>query len=170
MDLKKFIRDIPDFPKPGILFRDITTLLNDKKTFRQAVNSLAEKIKGKKIDKIIAVEARGFMFGAALAYKIGAGFVPVRKKGKLPWKTASVTYDLEYGTDTLFMHEDAILPKERVLIVDDLLATGGTAQAVTKLVTNAQGTIVGILFLVELLGLNGKEKLKGYPVFSIIKY
>ncbi|MEW6101955.1 MAG: adenine phosphoribosyltransferase [Candidatus Omnitrophota bacterium] len=169
-DLGKFIRKIPDFPKAGILFRDITTLLKDKKAFRKAVDSLANKFRNKKIDKVVAVEARGFIFGAALAYKIGAGFVPVRKKGKLPWKTNSVTYDLEYGTDTLEMHHDAIKKGERVLIIDDLLATGGTVKAVTDLVGQLKGRIIGIAFLIELMDLKGKEKLIGYPVYSLIKY
>jgi adenine phosphoribosyltransferase len=170
MVLKKYIRDIPDFPKPGILFRDITTLLKDKKAFKTAIDSLAKKYKGKKIDAVVAVESRGFIFGAAVAHKLGAGFVPVRKKGKLPWKTDSVTYDLEYGTDTLEMHQDAISPKDKVLIVDDLLATGGTVSAAARLVTQQQGKIIGIAFLIELSVLKGKDKLKGYPVFSLIKY
>jgi len=170
MGLKEYIRNIPDFPRQGILFKDITTLLNEKKAFREAVNSLAKKYKGKRIDAVAAVEARGFIFGAAVAYKLGAGFVPVRKKGKLPWKTNAVTYALEYGTDTLEMHHDAIKPGGKVLIVDDLLATGGTVKAVTDLVKQLQGRIVGIAFLIELTGLKGKDKLKGYPVYSLIKY
>ncbi len=168
--LENYIRDIPDFPKPGILFRDITTLLKDKQAFRQAVGALSNKYKNKKIDKVVAVEARGFILGGAVAEKLGAGFVPVRKKGKLPWKTNSVTYDLEYGTDTLQMHHDAIEPGDKLLIVDDLLATGGTVKAVTDLVEQLQGKITGIAFLIELTGLKGKDKLKGYPVFSLIKY
>lgn len=170
IDLKKIIRSIPDFPKPGILFYDITTLLDNKAGFVQAIDALTEKFKSKKIDKVVAVEARGFIFGGALAHKLGAGFVPVRKKGKLPWKTDSVTYDLEYGTDTLEMHRDAIKPGDRVLIVDDLLATGGTVGAVTSLVKQKQGKIAGIAFVIELTFLKGKEKLKGYPVFSLLKY
>jgi len=168
--LESCIRSIPDFPKPGILFRDITTLLKDKIAFKEAINSLAAKFKNKKIDVVVAIESRGFIFGAALAYKLGAGFVPVRKKGKLPAKVNSVTYELEYGTDTLEMHHDAISPKTNVLIVDDLLATGGTAKAVCELVSQSQGKIVGILFLIELLGLKGKDKLKGFPIQSLIKY
>lgn len=168
--LESYIRSIPDFPKPGILFRDITTLLKDKKAFKGAINALAAKYKDKKIDTVVAIESRGFIFGAALAYKLGAGFVPVRKKGKLPAKTNSVTYELEYGRDTLEMHHDAIGPKTNVLIVDDLLATGGTAKAVCGLVGQSEGKIVGILFLIELLGLKGKEKLKGFPIQSLIKY
>lgn len=170
ISLKGCIRDIPDFPKEGILFKDITTLLKDKKAFKQAVNSLADKYKAKKIDLIIAVEARGFILGGAIANKLGAGFVPVRKKGKLPGKTNSVTYDLEYGTDTLEIHCDAITPGNRVLIVDDLLATGGTVKAVTNLVEQLQGKIQGIAFLIELTALKGKDKLNKYPVFSLIKY
>lgn len=170
IELKKHIRSIPDFPKPGILFRDITTLLKDKKAFKSAVESLVNKYKKKKIDKVVAVEARGFILGGVLAHKLGVGFVPVRKPGKLPWKTNSVTYALEYGTDTLEMHHDAINPGERVLIVDDLLATGGTVKAVTDLVKQLQGKIIGIAFLIELTDLKGREKLKDYPVYSLIKY
>lgn len=169
-NLKAHIRNIPDFPKPGILFRDITTLLKDKKAFKIAVNALSNKYKNKKIDKVVAVEARGFILGGAVAEKLGAGFVPVRKKGKLPWRTNSVTYDLEYGTDTLEMHHDAIEPGDKVLIVDDLLATGGTVKAVTDLVKQLQGKITGIAFLIELTDLKGRDKLEGYPLFSLIKY
>lgn len=170
INLKEYIRNIPDFPKQGILFRDITTLLKDAKAFKYAVDSLSDKYKNKKIDAVVAVEARGFIFGAAVAYKLGASFVPVRKKGKLPWKTNSVTYDLEYGTDTLEMHHDAIKAGDNVLIVDDLLATGGTVKAVTELVKQLQAKITGIVFLVELTDLKGKDKLKDYPVYSLIKY
>ena len=170
IDLKKHIRSIPDFPKPGILFRDITTLLKDKKAFICAVDALVDKYKNKKIDLVVAVEARGFILGGAIAHKLGAGFVPVRKKGKLPYRTSFVTYDLEYGTDTLEIHHDAIKPRDNVLIVDDLLATGGTVKAVTDLVRQLEGKIVGIAFLIELTDLKGSEKLKEYPVFSLIKY
>lgn len=170
INLKDYIRNIPDFPKKGILFRDITTLIKDKLAFKQAVDILAKIYKDKKIDKVVAVEARGFILGGALAHKLGAGFVPVRKIGKLPWKTNSVTYDLEYGTDTLEMHHDAVEPNERVLIVDDLLATGGTVKAATDLVKQLKGKIVGIAFLIELTDLKGIEKLKGYPVYSMIKF
>ncbi len=169
-DLRKHIRNIPDFPKPGILFRDITTLIKNKHAFKAAIEALAAKYKGKRIDKIVAVEARGFIFGAAVAQKIGAGFVPVRKKGKLPFKATAITYDLEYGTDTLEIHDDAIEAGERILIVDDLLATGGTARAVVDLVKKLNGKIVGLAFLVDLVDLGGKDKLKGYPVFSLIKF
>ncbi|MBM3246479.1 MAG: adenine phosphoribosyltransferase [Candidatus Omnitrophica bacterium] len=170
VNLADSVRSIPDFPKAGILFRDITTLLQDKSAFNEAVNALADKYKDKKIDVVVAVEARGFILGGAIAHKLGAGFVPVRKKGKLPWKTSSVTYDLEYGTDTLEIHHDAIKPAAKVLVVDDLLATGGTVKAVTDLVKQQQGDIIGIAFLIELVDLQGKEKLKGYPVYSLIKF
>jgi adenine phosphoribosyltransferase len=170
IDLKDSIRSIPDFPKAGILFRDITTLLKDKSAFRRAVEDLAKKYKNKKIDLVVAVEARGFILGGAIAHKLGAGFVPVRKKGKLPWKTDSVTYDLEYGTDTLEMHRDAVKPGDRILIVDDLLATGGTVKAVVDLVNNRQGKILGIVFVIELVDLKGREKLKPYPVVALVKF
>jgi len=170
IDLKSCIRNIPDFPKPGILFRDITTLLKDKSAFKQAVDTIAQNYKGKKIDAVVAVEARGFIFGGAIAHKLGAGFIPVRKRGKLPWKTKCVSYELEYGIDELHMHEDAVIPGERVLIVDDLLATGGTVGAVVDLVKGSGGKIVGIAFLIELKDLKGLDKLKGYPVYSLIKY
>lgn len=168
--LKSCIRDIPDFPKPGILFKDITTLLKDRNAFKIAVNAIADRYKDKKIDKVVAVEARGFILGGAIALKIGAGFVPVRKKGKLPAETASVTYSLEYGTDTLEMHKDALTPGEKILIIDDLLATGGTVKAVADLVTQAGGSIAAIAFLIELTFLKGTEKLKDFPVYSLIKY
>ncbi len=169
-DLKKCIRDVPNFPKEGIIFKDLSTLLRNKVAFKKAVDRLVSKFKGKKIDFVVGVEARGFIFGAAMAYKLGAGFVPVRKKGKLPYKTRSITYSLEYGTDTLEVHEDAIDPGSRVLIVDDLLATGGTVRAVTDLIKQQNARIVGLAFLVELGFLHGKDKLKDYPVYSIIKY
>jgi len=168
--LEKSIRNIPDFPKPGILFRDVTTLIQNKETFKKAVDLLAKKYKAKGFDKVVGVEARGFIFGAALAYKIGAGFVPLRKKGKLPFKTISTTYQLEYGTDTLEIHKDAIAPGEKILIIDDLLATGGTVKAVTELVKQLGGKISGIGFVIELVDLHGKDKLKEYPVFSLIKF
>lgn len=170
IELKNYIRNIADFPKPGILFRDITTLLKDKKAFRMAVDILSHKYRNKKIDAVVAVEARGFILGGAVAHKLGAGFVPVRKKGKLPWRTNSVTYALEYGSDTLEMHHDAISAGDKVLIVDDLLATGGTVKAVTGLVRQLKGKIIGIAFLIELRDLRGRDKLKGYPIFSLIKY
>lgn len=170
IDLKDFIRDIQDFPKQGILFRDITTLLRDREAFREAVEGIAGKYKNKKIDRVVAVEARGFILGGAIAHKIHAGFVPVRKKGKLPWKTHSVTYQLEYGIDNLEIHHDAINPDDRVLIVDDLLATGGTVKAVTDLIKKSGGRIIGIAFLIELTDLKGRDKLRDYPLYSLIKY
>jgi len=168
--LEKAIRNIPDFPKPGILFRDVTTLIQNKKTFKKAVDELTKKYKSKGIAKVVGVEARGFIFGAAVAYKLGAGLVPVRKKGKLPYKTISVTYQLEYGTDTLEIHEDAIKPGEKILIIDDLLATGGTVKAVIELVEGLKGKIVGIGFVIELFDLNGRSKLSNYPVYSLVKF
>ena len=170
INFKDHIRNIPDFPKAGILFRDITTLLGHKKAFKSALDQIVAKYKNKKIDVVVAVEARGFILGGAIAHKLNAGFVPVRKKGKLPWKTHSATYELEYGTDTLQMHHDALKPNDKVLIVDDLLATGGTVKAVTELVKQQGAKISGIAFLIELTDLNGKTKLSGYPVFSLIKY
>ncbi len=168
--LKKYIRDIPDFPKKGIIFKDITTLLKEAGHFKEAIDILGQRYVGKEIDKIVCVDARGFIFGGALAYKLGCGFVPVRKKGKLPFKTISASYSLEYGRDTIEMHEDAIKEGERILIVDDLLATGGTVGAVIDLVNKLKGQIVEIAFLIELEFLKGREKLKNYPVFSVIKY
>jgi adenine phosphoribosyltransferase len=168
--LAGYIRSIPDYPKPGILFRDITTLLKDKKAFRQTVQRLADKYRNKKIDVVVAVEARGFILGGAVAHQLNAGFVPVRKKGKLPAKTNSVTYNLEYGTDTLEMHLDAFGPGTRILIVDDLLATGGTVKAVLDLIHQLKGKIIGIGFLIELTDLKGREKLAGLPIYSLIKY
>jgi adenine phosphoribosyltransferase len=168
--LERSIRSIPDFPKPGILFRDITTLIQDRKAFKTAIDLLAKSFKSKKIDAIVGVEARGFIIGSALAYKLGVGVVPARKKGKLPWKTRTVTYSLEYGTDTLQIHEDAIKPGQRVLIVDDLLATGGTVAGVIELVEQFKAKIVGIAFVIELVDLRGRKKLKNYPVVSLVKF
>lgn len=165
-----YIRDVPDFPKKGIIFKDITPLLKNKEAFEESIDLLAEHYKNEKIDKIVSMESRGFIFGSALAYKLKCGFVPVRKKGKLPWKTNSITYELEYGTDTLEIHEDAIEPNERVLIVDDVLATGGTAKAVGQLVENIKGKIIGFCFLIELSFLNPREKLKASNIFSLLKY
>lgn len=168
--LEKAIRAIPDFPKKGILFRDITTLLKDKKAFCSSIDLISKPYQNKKIDAVVAVESRGFIFGSAIAYKLKCGFIPVRKKGKLPYKTRSVTYELEYGTDTLEIHQDAIARGARILIVDDLLATGGTVRAVTELVEQLEGRIVGIAFLIELSALSGRSKLKGLPIHSLIKY
>lgn len=169
-DLKNYIRDIPDFPKEGILFKDITTLLKDKEVFKKTVDLLAKKFRKENIEFVVGIEARGFIFGAAVAYKIGAGFVPVRKKGKLPAEATSVTYELEYGTDVLEMHKDAIPAKSRVLVVDDLLATGGTIKAVCDLLKIQDAIIAGVAFVVELKFLKGIKKLKNLPVYSLIKY
>ena len=170
MNLKEFIRDVPDFPKPGILFKDITTLLKNKDAFRETIDLLSAHFKNQKVDQIVAVESRGFIFGAALADNLGTGFIPVRKPGKLPYITERVTYDLEYGTDTVEIHEDALQKGNRVLIVDDLLATGGTAAAAAKLVEKLQGVVVGCGFVIELTFCNGRDKLKGYDIFSLIQY
>ena len=169
-DLKKYIRDVPNFPKEGIIFKDISTLLKDPEAFQKSIDTLAQAFKKARVRYVVGVEARGFIFGAALAYKLKAGFVPVRKKGKLPYKTKSVTYQLEYGVDTLEIHTDAIPPHSRVLVVDDLLATGGTVRAVTDLLKRQKAKIVGVAFLVELEFLKGKEKLKNLPIYSVIRY
>jgi adenine phosphoribosyltransferase len=169
-ELKNRIRDIPDFPRKGIIFKDITTLLKDHQAFKKAIDLLARKYAKEHIDTVVAVESRGFIFGSVLAYKLGAGFVPVRKKGKLPYKTKSISYQLEYGTDTLEIQKDAIESGSRVLIVDDLLATGGTINAVAKLVKGFKAEIAGVAFLIELTFLEGKKKIKGLPVTSIIEY
>ncbi len=170
MDLRQFIRDIPDFPKKGIIFKDITPLLKDSKAFQTSITELAAIYQNKKIDVIIAMESRGFIFGGALACELGCGFVPVRKKGKLPYKTASVTYDLEYGTDVLEIHEDAIAENANVLIIDDVLATGGTAQGVVKLVQMQNANIIGLAFVIELAFLKGRDRLNGFEVKSLITY
>jgi len=168
--LKKYIRDIPDFPKEGIMFHDITPLLQNPKAFAQAVDAMAEMMKGQKVEYMIGVEARGFIFASALAYKLGTGLVIIRKLGKLPYETINVSYDLEYGKDILEVHRDAISGGSRVVLVDDLLATGGTASAVGNLVKKLGGEIVGYSFLVELTELNGREKLKPYPVWSVLEF
>lgn len=168
--LKKIIREVPDFPKPGINFYDITTLLQDAEGFKQTIDALIEQVGDQKIDTVIGIESRGFIFGTPVAYLLGAGFVPVRKPNKLPWDKVSVSYDLEYGQDTLEMHKDAIGDGHNVLIVDDLLATGGTARAVADLVEKVGGNIAKILFVVELDFLGGREKLKDYYVSSLLKY
>lgn len=167
--LKSYIRDIPDFPKKGIIFKDITPLLKDKDAFKAVLDIFTERYKDKGIDLVASIEARGFILGSAVAYNLGAGMIPIRKKGKLPYKTKSVTYDLEYGTDTLQMHEDAILKGDRVLIIDDLLATGGTASAVCELIKTSGGDIAEVAFLIELEFLKGRAKLKDYPLFSLLK-
>ena len=170
MDLKKKIRSIPDFPKKGIVFRDITTLLNDGKAFRYSVDRMVEHWQGKKIDAVLGAEARGFIYGGAVAYGLGVGFIPVRKPGKLPYKTHEASYDLEYGKNILQIHIDAFEKDDRILIVDDLVATGGTAKAKAELVENMGGKIVGFCFLIELEFLNPRKILKNYDVFSLIKY
>jgi adenine phosphoribosyltransferase len=169
-DLKKLIREVPDFPKPGILFYDITTLLKDSKGLRGVIDGFKEHYKNAGADLVIGIEARGFIFAPALAYALGAGFIPVRKPKKLPGERLSVTYDLEYGTDTLEIHTGAIAEGHRVLIVDDLLATGGTAAATARLVEDCGGSVAGLGFAVELTFLNGRKKLNGYDVFSLIQY
>jgi adenine phosphoribosyltransferase len=169
-DLKKLIREVPDHPKPGILFYDVTTLLKDKRGFRTLIERLCEHYAGRAVDIVVGIEARGFIFAPALAFRLGAGFVPVRKASKLPWKTARVTYELEYGTDTLEIHQDAIQPGQHVLVCDDLLATGGTAAATVKLCRQLQGNVIGAGFAVELSFLNGRAKLPGLDVFSLIQY
>ena len=170
IDLKRYIRSIPDWPKKGILFRDITPLLADPKVFTAAVDALCADFAGAGIEYVAAVEARGFIFGAAVAEKLGAGFVPIRKKGKLPFETESITYDLEYGTDTLEVHIDAVENQAKVLMVDDLLATGGTMAAACKLIEKIGGQVVGIVFLIELAALRGREKISYYNVKSILSY
>jgi adenine phosphoribosyltransferase len=168
--LKSLIREVPDFPKPGINFYDITTLLKDPEGFRDTVDALAKEYEGEKIDSVIGIEARGFIFAPALAYHLGAGFVPVRKPRKLPAECAEISYDLEYGQDTLQIHRDAVGDGHRVIIADDLLATGGTARAVVDLVEQLGGKVVGLVFVIELEFLPGREKLSGYDVRSLIKY
>jgi len=169
-DLRSRIRDILDFPKPGILFRDITPLLADGRSFHQTIDYLGERYLDKRIDVVVGVEARGFVMGAALAYKLLAGNVLIRKRGKLPYKTHRATYALEYGSDTLEIHQDAIRAGQRVLIADDLLATGGTISAAVDLVKQLGGEIVELAFLIELTALKGRERLAGYPIFSLIQY
>jgi adenine phosphoribosyltransferase len=168
--LKQLIREVPDFPKKGILFYDITTLLKDKQGFAMLIDALAEHYIGKDVDLVLGMEARGFIFAPALAYRLNAGFVPVRKPGKLPAATAKHDYALEYGTNTLEIHKDAIQPGQRVLIVDDLLATGGTAEATAKLAASLGAKIAGLGFVVELDFLKGRDKLKQYDVFSLLHY
>ncbi len=170
MDLEKYIRDVPDFPKQGIVFKDITTLLQDGDAFRLALNRMIKKHLDEKIDKVVGIEARGFVLGGVMAYKLGCGFVPARKPGKLPYRSKREEYTLEYGTNALEIHEDAIRAGEKVLVVDDLLATGGTALAAAKLAEMLGGQVVGIEFLIELGFLHGRDKLRGYPVHSLISY
>ena len=168
--LRRIIREIPDFPQKGVTFYDITTLLADANSYQQMIDLLSHRYVDKKVNKVVGVEARGFTLGSALAYKLMAGFVPVSKPGQSPAETISKTYDLEYGTDTLEIHKDAIKPGERILIVDDLLATGGTVEACCHLVEKAGGAIAGCIFLVELVGLGGAAKMARYAPFSLIQY
>jgi len=169
-ELKKLIREVPDFPKPGINFYDITTLLKDANGFKKAVDALIERVRDEKIDTVIGIESRGFIFACPIAYRLGAGFVPVRKPRKLPAEKVSVSYELEYGQDSLEMHKDAVGQGHKVLIVDDLIATGGTARAVVDLVESLGGQVVGLAFVIELAFLNGRSKLNGYNVHSLISY
>ncbi len=167
--VKEMIRTIPDFPKKGILFRDITPLLLDKRKFKFCIDQFAKKTKGK-IDYVVSIESRGFIFGSALAYKLGVGFIPIRKEGKLPFHKHSAAYDLEYGQAVIEIHADAIREKSRVIIIDDVLATGGTVEAAIGLVEKSKGIVAGVYFLVELLALGGRKRLKGYPVYSLVSY
>ena len=169
-ELKAKIRDIKDFPTEGILFKDITTLLRDPRAFKYVLDEMATVYIQSRVEVVVGIESRGFIFGGALAHELGAGFVPVRKLGKLPAKTIEVEYELEYGRDALAMHEDAIVPGQRVLVVDDLLATGGTMAATLRLVEQAGGVVVGVAFLIELAFLRGRDRLKSYPVTSLIIY
>ena len=170
MDLKEWIRDVPDFPKQGIIFKDITTLLKEPEAFKKAIDLMAVNYQTRKIDRIVAIESRGFIFGSALAYQLGTGFVPVRKPKKLPSKIEREEYALEYGTDALEIHVDALEPGEQILIVDDLLATGGTASAVVRLVEKLKANVAGLGFLIELGFLNGRDKLQGYEIHALIRY
>ena len=170
MNLTEHIRDVPDFPIPGILFRDITPLLSDAAALREAVERMSAPWSERDVDLVAAMEARGFMFGAAMAIRLGAGFVPVRKAGKLPWRTRSVAYTLEYREDVLHVHEDAVTAGQRVLVVDDVVATGGTAKAVVDLVEQLGGVVVGVQFLIELAELGGRELLEGHEVRAVITY
>lgn len=168
--IEEYVRSIPDFPEKGIIYRDITTVLQDKDGFQLAINSMEKELEGLDYDMILGAESRGFIFGAPLAYNQKKAFVPVRKKGKLPCETIAMEYELEYGTATLEIHKDAIKPGDKVVIVDDLIATGGTIEAITKLVEMLGGEVVKIIFLLELEGLKGREKLKDYSVASVVKY
>ncbi|HUB92452.1 MAG TPA: adenine phosphoribosyltransferase [Candidatus Saccharimonadales bacterium] len=164
------VRTIPDYPKPGIMFRDITPVLQDGRAFAACIDALLEKVKGFKADYIVGIEARGFVIGSALAYRMGLGFIPARKKGKLPYKAVSMDYELEYGTATLEMHEDSLRKGDRVLVIDDLLATGGTASAVGRLVEKLGGKVEGYAFVIELPDLRGREKLDGSRIISLVKF
>ena len=170
LEFKRYIRDIPDFPKKGIIFRDITNLLKHGQIFQKAVDRIAHRFSQEEIDIVCSIEARGFILGAAVAHALGAGFVPVRKKGKLPWHTHRKSYALEYGTDELEIHTDAIISGNRVLLVDDLIATGGTAKATIDLIKQMKGKLICAAFLIELLELKGRNKLESVPAYSLIRY
>jgi len=170
MDMAGLIRDVPDFPVKGILFKDITTLIRNADAFREVIDWMAAHYAKSRVDRVVAIEARGYIFGAPLAYKLGAGFVPVRKPGKLPAKTISESYSLEYGTNTLEMHEDGIEPGQRVLVVDDLLATGGSARAAIRLVERLGGQVIGVAFMIELDFLRGRDMIEGYDALSLIHF
>lgn len=170
MDLKALVRTIEDFPKPGISFKDITTLLKDPTAFHTAIEMMAKEFEGQGVEIVTGPEARGYIFASVLAYRLGAGFVPIRKPGKLPYKTRRIAYDLEYGQDSLEVHEDSFKPGQKVLVVDDLLATGGTMKATIDLVRSFETEVVGVGFLIELGFLNGRERLSDYRVVSLIKY
>jgi adenine phosphoribosyltransferase len=169
-DLRAWIRDIPDFPKPGIIFKDITTLLKDPHAFARSIDLMVEHFEEKKIDQVVGIESRGFIFGSAVAYELGIGFIPVRKPKKLPAPIERMEYSLEYGTDCVEIHRDALTPGQNVLIVDDLLATGGTAAATARLVERLDARVAGLAFLIELSFLNGRDKLKSYEILSLIHY
>lgn len=170
LDLKPYIRDIPDFPKPGIIFKDITPLLQNPEAFKKTIDHFVERYQNKSIDVVVGIEARGFIFAGALAYRLGASMIPIRKPNKLPYKTIKETYELEYGTDAMEMHQDAIQPGQKVLLFDDLLATGGTLQAAARLIEKLGGQIVEIATIIELAFLNGREKINGYPYYTVIAY
>jgi adenine phosphoribosyltransferase len=168
--LKEHIRDIPDFPKPGVVFKDITPLLSDGKAFNATIDALCERFEGRPVDKVLGIEARGFIIAAPIAYRLGAGFVPVRKAGKLPWDIEKEEYELEYGSDLLEIHRDAVQPGERALLIDDVMATGGTAAATVRLVEKLGGEIVGLGFVIELAFLGGRAKLAGHEAVSLLTY
>jgi len=169
-ELKKYVRDIHDFPKKGVIFRDITNLLKNGEVFQKVIDMFSSRFSRDKIDVVCSIEARGFILGAAIAYKLGAGFVPIRKKGKLPWDTHHEEYDLEYGRDELEIHTDAVGPGDNVLLIDDVIATGGTVRAATDLIKRMQGKMICTAFLIELADLKGREKMTDVPVYSLIKY
>lgn len=168
--LEEYVRSIPDFPEEGIIFRDVTSVLQDKDSLKMSIEQMQENLDGLDFDVIVGPESRGFIFGVPIAYNLNKAFIPVRKKGKLPCETVEMEYALEYGTATIEMHKDSIKPGQKVVIIDDLIATGGTIEAITKLIEQLGGEVVKIVFLMELEGLNGREKLKGYDVASVIKY